>query len=421
MGFADYYLGRQKGFTSRITDPPSAKLGFVIVIPAFCEPGITDALQSLWNCQRPERYTEVLVVVNSSRQASEEIIESNASSIRSASEWILQHQDPAIQFYILHVPDMPVKDAGVGLARKTGMDEALNRFNLISNPSGYILSFDADSICDPNYLTALEHVLDADREIKGFDVYFEHPVQGDEFPEHIYKGIVGYELHLRYLNQFLRFIGFPFAHHTIGSCFGVRADMYAAQGGMNKRKAGEDFYFLHKIIPLGHFTDINNTRVIPSPRESFRVPFGTGAAIGKFSESREILTYVPECFLVLKELFDKVSSLYKIDSGGMDAFIHSFPEPLKNFLLLNKASVAMTEINANSGSLNSFTKRFFRWFDAFRIIKFLNYSARDYYPQIPVRLAANRLLEILDSQRHAEDEKILLQIFRTLERKGSLT
>ena len=93
---------------------------------------------------------------------------------------------------------------------------------------------------------------------------------------------MAYELHLRYLNLFSRFTGFPYAYHTIGSCFGVRAETYASQGGMNKRKAGEDFYFLHKIIPLGEFREINNTCVIPSPRESDRVPFGTGAAIGKY-------------------------------------------------------------------------------------------------------------------------------------------
>ena len=42
---------------------------------------------------------------------------------------------------------MPAKDAGVGLARKTGMDEALYRFNMLGKPEGIILSYDADSLC----------------------------------------------------------------------------------------------------------------------------------------------------------------------------------------------------------------------------------------------------------------------------------
>src|SRR5213594_3575687 len=89
------------------------------------------------------------------------------------------------------------------------------------------------------------------------------------------EAIAAYELHLRYYVRALRYAGFPYAHHTIGSCMAVRADVYKKQGGMNKRQAGEDFYFLQKIIPLGHFTDLTETKVIPSSRPSDRVPFGT--------------------------------------------------------------------------------------------------------------------------------------------------
>ena len=36
----------------------------------------------------------------------------------------------------------------------------------------------------------------------------------------------------------------------------VRADAYLRQGGMNRRKAGEDFYFLNKFMVLGGYGEM---------------------------------------------------------------------------------------------------------------------------------------------------------------------
>src|SRR5439155_23761617 len=91
----------------------------------------------------------------------------------------------------------------------------------------------------------------------------------------------------------------------------VGADSYRNQGGMNKRKAGEDFYFLHKVIPLGGFTDLTGTTVIPSARPSDRVPVGTGKAVRSFLEGQEIKTYPLEAFLDLQCCFERVAEIYQ--------------------------------------------------------------------------------------------------------------
>jgi hypothetical protein len=420
MGFADQYLSKQKGVIPNLSGLPSESLRFIVVIPAYCEPHLTDTLESLWNCQRPNGHIEVIIIVNSSENADPEVMNSNLATIGIVSQWIDRHHDPTLRFLVIEKLNMSAKDAGVGLARKTGMDEALNRFNQANNPNGFILSFDADSRCDLNYFTAIEEAISRQPVVKGFDIYFEHPVSGNYFPEKVYRGIIYYELHLRYVNRFLRFAGFPFAHHTVGSCFGVRADVYAGQGGMNKRKAGEDFYFLHKIIPLGHFIDINTTRVIPSPRESNRVPFGTGTAITRYlsSTAKEILTYAPDGFLSLRQFFEQTPKLFKIKSGDLEAVIEQLPVSLKSFLLENNVMEALAEINANCGSLDSFINRFFRWFDAFRIIKYLNYASRSYFKQIPVREAVMRFLHIAGYINMPETASAyeLLMLLREIER-----
>jgi hypothetical protein len=420
MGFADLYLSKQKNFHPYITSRPTELLDFIVVIPAYCEPELTDSLESLWNCERPSGQVEVIIVINAPENAGETIKALNREVHKKTLTWIELHDDPGFRFYIMDRTDMPAKEAGVGLARKTGMDEALYRFNQINHPGGIILSFDADSICDRNYFTAIERTLSENPSIHGFDIYFEHPLSGNDFPLMVYKGIAEYELHLRYVNQFLRYAGFPHAFHTVGSCFGVKAGIYASQGGMNKRRAGEDFYFLHKIIPLGHFYDITATRVIPSPRTSDRVPFGTGIAIAKYisDASEQMLTYSPDSFLLLKSLFQHIYGCYRLPAEKTADLVQEMPSPLKEYLIEIGFIHALSEINANTGSADAFIRRFFKWFDAFRIIKYLNSVHRNHFIQIPVRESAIRYLQITGFSGVSNSEEVpdLLKVFRALER-----
>jgi hypothetical protein len=350
-----------------------------------------------------------------------EVRNTNACSLESASDWIRDHSEVPFRFRLMVIPDMPAKDAGVGLARKTGMDEALYRFSLLDNPGGIMLSFDADSRCSENYFTAIEETLEIRPKTRGFDIYFEHPVSGNEFPEKVYRGALLYEMHLRYVNQFLRYSGFPFAFHTVGSCFGVKASVYAAQGGMNRRKAGEDFYFLHKIIPLGEFAEITGTCVFPSPRTSSRVPFGTGVAIAKFIESEEdeMLTYAPECFRLLHLLFIQIVGFYRKSPEKVEESISQLPQPLADYLSSIHAGSAISEINANSSSESAFTNRFFRWFDAFRVVKYLNRTSSIYFPRITVSNAVHYFLKLTGNISAGENlsDQELLKIIRKIERE----
>ncbi len=420
MGFADLYLSKQKGFRPFFTETPSGQLRFIVIIPAYHEPDLILSLESLLNCVRPEGDVEIIVILNVPEYADQEEVRYNRHAAEATNAWIRKHSTPGFRFLLMDSLIMPAKDAGAGLARKTGMDQAAYRFNYHDHTDGFILSFDADSRCETNYFTAIEETLRKYPHTKGFNLYFEHPVSGNEYPDAVYRGIVAYEMHLRYLNLFLRFTGFPFAFHTIGSCFGVRADTYVRQGGMNKRKAGEDFYFLHKIIPLGEFREINNTCVIPSPRESNRVPFGTGAAISKYLASGEsgILTYPPACFHDLKQFFQLTDSMFRMTPSELSVSIGLQSNTLKNYLSDIHAVDAICEIRSNSGSADTFINRFFRWFDALRIIKYLNYATRTCYGQIPVNHAVRTYLGDIGRsglQTGANDTDLLMAL-RALEK-----
>lgn len=420
MGFAENYFSKQGNFHPSIPEPPSERLRYIVVIPAFCETDLLTPLNALWHCSRPSWDVEVIVVVNFPENAAESVIRLSLYSINKVQGWIKIHQDPAFRVLLIEASNLPAKHAGAGLARKTGMDEAAYRFNLTGNAKGLILSFDADCTCDQNYFEAIESSNEEFPSANGFNIYFEHPVSGNEYPEKVYKGIIRYELHLRYVNQFLRYAGFPHAYHTIGSAFAVRAGIYTGQGGMNRRKAGEDFYFLHKIIPLGNFHEINTTRVIPSPRPSQRAVFGTGAAINKFIESENdaMMTYHPDSFLLLKEFFSVTERLYGKSRPETNLLIENFRKPLLGFLRENNAEQAVDEINNNCNHIRSFTNRFFRWFDAFRIVKYLNYAHRNHYAYMNIREASEILLHHMCKRTIGNSgESELLKIIREKERQ----
>ncbi len=417
MSFANTYFKRFKTEKELISEKPETDLFLSIVIPAFNENELCKSLQSIKNCELPEKSVEVIVVINSSKNTEEKIKIKNRETYKKALEFAQKNSSLQLKFFILNFENFPPKFAGVGLARKTGMDEALHRFNSLKKPQGLIAGFDADAEVEKNYLVEIEKYFTKFPKIKAASIYFEHPIQGNNFPKTIYKNIINYELHLRYFVEALRFANFPFAFHTIGSSFAVRADIYARQGGMNRKKAGEDFYFLQKIIPLGTYGEINSTKVIPSPRLSDRVPFGTGAAISKMikENKNDFGTYDFETFILLKQFFSKIDTFYNNFS------YHEIDDKMKSFLKKNKFEEDLKKILANSPNLKIFKKRFFDWFNAFRVIKFLNFVHEEYYTKKNVRSEAEKLLKYRHPEiKIPETEKELLLLYRKIQHKSSL-
>ena len=437
MSFADQYLARQN-LRDKIEFPPHPDLRYAVVIPCFDEPGLLLTLNSLWDCERPDCPLEVIVVVNSPADAEEGIRSRNQATIAEIRTWRSKKSDPGFRVHILHEPNLPPKYAGAGLARKTGMDEAVCRYNSLDRPEGIILSMDADCTVESNYFIEIEQHFDRMPETRGCTICFEHPVSGEEFPPEVYRAVAAYELHLRYYIQAVRNTRFPHAFHTVGSCFGVTAETYARQGGMNKRKGGEDFYFLQKIIPLGDFHEINSTCVYPSPRPSGRVPFGTGPVVMKYMENgQEMTTYHPESFHALELLFRNTDLFFRADIFSLERYLNRFkadPSPalpkdagplvrlfdrlpvhLISFLL-DDFTERLAEMNAHCASLPTFRKRFFRWFNMFRILKYLHFTHDTLFRKLPVSQASARLLDEMGLPV-SQDINELLAVFRKLQKQ----
>jgi hypothetical protein len=277
------------------------------------------------------------------------------------------------------------------------MDEAVARLKRAPRGRGVIAGLDADCRCDADYLERLvTHFRDRPR-TPGCSVYFEHPLSGP-LDARLYEGIARYELFLRYYVHGLRAGGFPYAHHTVGSCMAVRSEVYEKLGGMNRRRAGEDFYFLQKVIAAGGYSDLNDTRVIPSPRVSGRVPFGTGRAMSRWMSAGDgsWMTYSPRVFGELKQLGVAVGSWFD-DNRDAGPIMSGLPDAMAKFLAGQGFAQRLDELRANAASRPKFVKRFYRWFNAFRALKFIHWASANHYPEEPLHRAAASLVGMPDS------------------------
>ncbi len=367
---------------------PSPLLGIVVVIPCYDEELLLLSLMSLKKCARPGCDVEVIVVINQSEKTPEEIKTVNRKTYAQATEWAQRDRLSHLRFHILHLDDLPKKHAGVGLARKIGMDEACYRFQKVGNPRGIIACFDADSRCEKNYFQAIENYFRDRPKAQACGIHFEHPVSGVDFDDGVYRAIVLYELHLRYYVNAQRWAGFAHAWQAIGSSMAVRCDAYQQQGGMNRRQAGEDFYFLHKFIPLGHFGEITDTKVIPSPRPSNRVPFGTGKAVGEMLKpGGKHLTYNPKTFedlaVFLKDVWPDLFGAHELDG-----VYEKLPESIRQFLVENGFEEKVKEARSHTSGKASFEKRLGRWFDAFLLMKYVHFARDHFYPDVEIAEAA---------------------------------
>ena len=418
MGFASAYLEKRPLFPELIREAPEKETGIIVVVPAYDEPGIVRLLDSLSDCRSVPCKVEVIIVVNAPAEASSDSLENNKLTIKNIESWKRKKINFPFRLFSFISESGAEKGWGVGMARKTGMDEALRRFNKTDNPDGVIMNLDADCLVEQNYFESVYYEFFKNKERKACSVFFEHPLSGSDFNDEIYKSIALYELHLRYYLQGLTIAGFPYLYHTIGSAMGVKAHPYVKAGGMNRRQAGEDFYFIQKLVSAGGFFNLNSTTVYPSPRTSFRVPFGTGASICKLTGtgSPQLDTYNLSAFKELGYFFGMVEKLYNCGDEEFSLIFKSLPAGLRSFIEREEFYGKIKEIRNNTSGITSFKKRFFEWFNMFRIVKYLNYVHAEIFDKKPVVAAASGLLTYTGFIFNSDDPVELVNIFRSLER-----
>jgi hypothetical protein len=396
--FADRYINKNIVYPEFIDVDVAPSVSMIVMIPCLNEPEIFRTLESLWTCDPIASCCEVIVVVNESENSTLAVKNFNQETYNKLFDWKRENDRENLILHPIYAQSVNAKHAGAGMARKIGMDEVIRRFNALNRPDGVIISLDADCLVSSNYLQRIESVFNKNKSCFAATLNFKH--RAEEMADSKQKlGIQLYEDYLHYYKRALDFAGFPDSIYTIGSAFAVRAEAYVKQGGMNRRQAGEDFYFLNKLTKLGSITEINDAFVYPSARVSDRVPFGTGAAMTKWmNEDGDLtVTYNFAAFLDLKILFDQVDTLFR--NSADEVFMASLPASIQEYLQVLEFPIKLAEINQNSSSLSAFRKRFFQFFDGFIILRFLNLAHQKYYSQQNLSEAITQLKECALGER----------------------
>ena len=411
-GIYQKYIEKHSFQFTRIEDEGDFDL--IVVIPAYKESGVIPVIQSLASGNYANQKVLVIIVFNASNSDKPETILINKKAANEAREYIDKISSP--RFIILEYNDLPEKHAGVGLARKIGMDYAVQIYSAIEK-EGVISCLDADSQVESNYSEEIINAFTKNPHWDAASIYFEHPISGHDYTESVYHAIIQYELHLRYYINIQKWAGLPYAFQTVGSSMAVRSGSYCRYGGMNTKKAGEDFYFLQKIISKGKCGEITGTTVIPSPRISDRVPFGTGKAVGDMLATNEKIfnTYHPEAFAEIKAWINEMPVWY---INGWENVSKNLPSNLVNWLNLQNFEDILNECKKHTSGYEKFRKRVFQWFDAFKLMKFLHWYRDKILSNIPVTDASKWLLDNMNIHLKDASSEDYLSLFRKTDKSA---
>jgi len=201
----------------------------------------------------------------------------------------------------------------------------------------------------------------------------------------------------------------------VGSSFSVNSLVYQQQGGMNLRKAGEDFYFLHKLFPLGCFGEIADAIVYPSSRSSDRVPFGTGRSIAEWKNQQKDLNYSYsfKIFKIIKSLFDDPLVFYENEN-----FQSIVDEKLHSFLATQKFDKVLNETKKHTSNKDAFVKRYSRYWSGFKLWKLIHYLRDNYFKNELLINSCQQLLNLKGPPGINNNFKMLTS-FRTQQKKAS--
>ena len=309
--------------------------------------------------------TLVSIVINNSTDDDILIIENN----RSTYEKLLNAQYD-FDFVIIDAfsggKAIETKFSGAGMARKISVDAMLSYLN----EDSLVCFIDADTILSDKYLTSIKSYYSKNK-CQAFTVNFAH--QHDEPKTKVL--ITEYENYLKDTAANIRSCGSPYGYVSLGSTMVCTYLAYISVGGMNRKIASEDFYFLQELEKYCGVKQINDILVHPSSRYASRLYLGTSMRLQKSLRGELDLSslYFSEHAYALLEKWIKLAlSSRQMTYDSLEEKILLIDDHLLEFLRSINLQGAWGSI-VSAPSENHFEKQFHRWFDALSIFKLLKF------------------------------------------------
>ncbi|HSW55379.1 MAG TPA: hypothetical protein VLH59_09825 [Ignavibacteriaceae bacterium] len=378
-----------------------------IVIPAICEfENIQRVLLSLAQNEKSSlQKSIVILVINNSISSQQEVKDDNKSSLKFLRALMRGNPSDQLSNQIIQSgikiglidaasegKEFNDDEGGVGLARKIGMDTALRVFDYSTPGKKIIISLDADCVVEENYLSEISFFFRKEN-VSAATIDFEHNLSEEGINR---LGIISYEIFLRHYVAGLLFAKSPYGYHNIGSTIVCDHEAYIKVGGMNTKKAAEDFYFLQKLAKHYTINRIGSTKVRPSARESWRVPFGTGRTMNDISSNKKnIFLYDADVYIILKDWLELLNSDLSLNPSLILKETKIIHPELYNFLESRGFSNDWEKILENSKSLKQLDYQRKNWFDAFETLKLIHHLRDTSFPMIDIDSGVEKLFKIV--------------------------
>jgi hypothetical protein len=378
---AAYIEKRAVSDSWEISEPPLRSFSGAVVIPSLAESlNLPQTLLSL-SLNPPDLLANflLLVVINQRTDTSDAEKSDNLATLEMLPQWKQRYGLQNLFWIDAATPgrELPPKQ-GVGLSRKIGLDLVLPLLDY-QTADPLLVCLDADTLVQSDYLPAITS-------------HFAHSLSGGASIPYCHQqaasprgqaAIDRYELFLRTYVLGLKLARSPYAFHTVGSAMACRASAYVAAGGMNRRLAGEDFYFLQQVHKTSGVVQLTGTKVYPSPRSSHRVPFGTGRAVGDMLAKGEqrLLFYQPVVFSILEEWLTCVAENPEADAFELMNYAARISPVLHDFLEQAGFRVSWENLKKNNYEAAKMLLAFQGWFDAFRTMRLVHVLSDKAYPR----------------------------------------
>jgi len=363
-----------------------------VVIPALAEQDVLFAtLDSL--AANPEQQlaaTLIVVIVNQREDAAEAIRRENLATLAELERYAA---NSPLQLAWIDAAstghELPNQRGGVGMARKLGFDLALAQLEPSRN--AFIASLDADTLVRTDYLEALEEHFARNPDGAAVIPYCHQP--GLDVSHQ--AAIDRYELFLRHYVLGLSLAGSPYAYHSIGSALVFSPAAYLKSGGMNCRRAGEDFYLLQQLQKTSGVRQLPGTVVYPSARTSDRVPFGTGERVGRLllGEISAVTFHAADCFRVLSDWLQLVTSDPDAGQEVLLERLDAVSPAAADYLLSAGFDIIWQRLQRNHPQPRQRLAAFHGWFDALRSLKMIHHLSAAASSRIDADAAIKPLLQ----------------------------
>ena len=351
--------------------PTQKCYNYFIIIPVFNEYYyLLNTLKSINNQKNILlNNTLVILVINNSIDSNQSIKNNNESTNQLIKLYKFNFEYVILDYYSSGY-ELPNKKAGVGVARKIGMDYCLE----YSTKDSLLFCLDADTLISKKYLSQIIQCYNK-KDFNTCIVKFLHQKSSNPKTE---KAIRLYEKILYTIADKIKKSKSPYGYVSMGSTIICKVKAYVAVGGMPKKSAAEDFYFMQALAKYDSIHFIDDYLVYPSSRLEMRVYLGTGFRLLQYNEKEKFidLNFSENCFNVIKKIIEFVESHYKT---SYDLFLKelnkNFDDKICNFIYKHDIKKIWEKINNHAKSKKQFMFFFHQWFDALKImqlLKFLN-------------------------------------------------